>query len=272
MVILGKDKAPVESFSDISKSMNLSNRVYRGIRPVPVEKIIGSVGRGQDLLPGFRLKQKDIRYYRIRKTMERGEILPPVILYKVGDEYYVLDGNHRVVVAKEIGITFLDAEIVEFFPTERKESPTLRRKRLEFEAVTGLRGIDAKEHRHYDIFLNHIKENTQKMEIFQQRPVSLKEAAFNWFLCVYTPAVQLMVEKGLEQAYPGESLSDIFAYVMDYKWYRSQKEGKDIGFEAALEGFLKEIMGQEEPAEEKKSFMKKVEGMLEEVLPWLKKQ
>lgn len=49
------------------------------------------------------------------------------------------------------------------------------------------------------------------MELFLKRKVDIKEAALNWFLSVYTPAVQCIVEKGLEDVYQGKTLGDIFA-------------------------------------------------------------
>ncbi|MGQ9473688.1 MAG: DUF4032 domain-containing protein [Candidatus Caldatribacteriaceae bacterium] len=273
-VLRREEKAPIWAFGDISKKLNLANRVYRGLQVVPVVKIVGSVGRAKDLLPGFRMRNPDARYYRVRRAMERGEILPPIIVYKVGDEYYVLDGNHRVAVAKELGIEFLDAEVIEFFPSERRESRTLRAKRIEFENLTGLRGIDAGEPRHYDVFLNYIENYGKMMEQSLQRKIPLEEAALNWFLCVYTPAVQKIIEEGLEEKFPEKSLADIFAYVMDYKWYKSQKEGHDIGFDRAIKGFVKEITGKESPEEEKerRGLIHRMGGLLEEVLPWLRRE
>lgn len=44
-------------------------------------------------------------------------ILPPVDLYKIKDKYYVVDGNHRVAAAKEIGQIYIDAYVTEFLPT-----------------------------------------------------------------------------------------------------------------------------------------------------------
>lgn len=261
----------VKGFGDVSKKMNLSNRAYRGIQAIKVSNIVGSVGRVQDLLSGFKLKNPDVRYYRLRRIMEKGEVVPPIIVYKVGNEYYVLDGNHRVAIAKELGIEFIDAEVTEFFPSERKESRTLRKKRIEFENQTGLKGIDLTEPRHYDTFINYIHDYAQQMELFLKRKVNIKEAALNWFLSVYTPAVQSIVEKGLEDAYQGKTLGDIFCFILDYKWYRSQKEGYDIGFDNAMQGFIQEILGKDEH-EEKKTLIEKFEGLLEEVLPWIKKE
>jgi len=240
---------------------------------IPVDKIVGSVGRAADLGAGFRLKRPDARYYRIRKAMEKGEILPPIIVYQVGDEYYVLDGNHRVAVAKELGMEFIDAEVIEFFPAPKRESRALRKKREEFEKLTGLTAIDAGEPRHYDSFLNYIKDYAENMKRSLGREVPLQEAALNWFLGVYTPVVQAIVERGLEEIFPKKSLADIFAFVQDYKWYKSQKEGYDIGFDRALEGFIQEIAGKKEHDQiEQRTLVQKMEGLLEEVLPWLKKE
>ncbi len=46
----------------------------------------------------------------------RGEELPPVSLYKVGERYFVEDGNHRVSVARYHGVEMIAAEITQFRP------------------------------------------------------------------------------------------------------------------------------------------------------------
>ena len=53
------------------------------------------------------------KWKRIDRAFHRGEELPPVVLYKVGDAYFVEDGNHRVSVARYQGVDWIDAEVVE---------------------------------------------------------------------------------------------------------------------------------------------------------------
>jgi hypothetical protein len=43
-------------------------------------------------------------------------VLPPVSLYKLGDAYFVLDGNHRVSVARYHGVPAVEADVTEFWP------------------------------------------------------------------------------------------------------------------------------------------------------------
>jgi hypothetical protein len=91
-------------------------QVPRGIRTVPVAKIVGSVGRTRDFDKAF-LPTRAIaatRWKRVDRAFYGAEVLPPVRLFKVGDEYFVEDGNHRVSVARYQGVEMIDAEVVEY--------------------------------------------------------------------------------------------------------------------------------------------------------------
>ena len=112
------------SFDEARRSLRAYNRVRRGIRVVDPEKIVGSVGRRRDFdrcfMPiragaGERWKRVDLAFYR-------DKVLPPVSLYKLGDAYYVEDGNHRVSVARYHGLPAVEANVTEFRPS-RVESP-----------------------------------------------------------------------------------------------------------------------------------------------------
>lgn len=101
-----------------------------GRKTVEVEKIVGSVGRGGDFDEKFmpktaRLRQK---WEHADRRFHRGEETRTVSLWKIGEEYYVSDGNHRVSVAKFHNVEMIDAEVTEFRPTRngasKKKSPT----------------------------------------------------------------------------------------------------------------------------------------------------
>jgi len=70
--------------------------------------------------------------------------LPAVKLYKVGDIYFVLDGNHRVSVARRMGVIYIDAEVIEFktrIPITREMDPKdmfILYEREKFMDLTGL--------------------------------------------------------------------------------------------------------------------------------------
>jgi hypothetical protein len=101
---------------DLRKIPRASARVYRGMRTVPVAQIGGSVGRcsefDRDFVP-TRARVEE-RWKRIDRAFHRGEELPAVNLYKVGSFYFILDGHHRVSVARYHGVEWIDAYVTEF--------------------------------------------------------------------------------------------------------------------------------------------------------------
>ena len=106
-------------FDDLRNIRGALGRVYRGMRTVPVAQIGGSVGRfsefDSDFMPAKASAEE--RWKRIDRAFWRGEELPPVSLYKVGGFYFVLDGHHRVSVARFHGVEWIDAYVTEFGAT-----------------------------------------------------------------------------------------------------------------------------------------------------------
>jgi hypothetical protein len=86
-----------------------------GIRPVEVEKIVGSVGRWWDFDGNFLPRKNSVggRWSWVDRAYHQGVTLPAVSLYKIGEAYFVRDGNHRVSVAKYHMAAAIDAEVVE---------------------------------------------------------------------------------------------------------------------------------------------------------------
>jgi hypothetical protein len=103
------------SFDEVKGSLGTFNQVYLGVRVVPVEKIMGSVNRYRDFDRAFLPTKANLetRWKHIDRAFHRSEELPPVSLYKIGEKYFVVDGNHRVSVAGYQGAEMIDAEVIE---------------------------------------------------------------------------------------------------------------------------------------------------------------
>ena len=103
------------SFEEVSSGLGTVGQVDLGVKAVPISKIVGSVGRHGDFDRAF-LPEKghlDERWKRIDRMLHRAGELPPVSLYKIGESYFVLDGNHRVSVARYHGAQWIDARVIE---------------------------------------------------------------------------------------------------------------------------------------------------------------
>ena len=106
------------SFDEIRRALGADSKFYLGRKVVEVSKIVGSVDRYREFDRDFMpvKASMSVRWKRIDRALRRGEELPAVNLYKIGDAYFVADGNHRVSVARYQGVEMIDAEITEFGP------------------------------------------------------------------------------------------------------------------------------------------------------------
>lgn len=90
-----------------------------GLHSVPIEQIVGTMRHPSqntaDFLPLPRLRGENwrARWQRITRAMDRLELLPPVDLVQVGDEYYVADGHNRVAAARRAGAVEIDADVTQ---------------------------------------------------------------------------------------------------------------------------------------------------------------
>ncbi len=100
-----------------------------GTDNVDLNAIVGSSGRYRDFNLRFlpRRREPDERWVNIAQAHYDGVLLPPVRLYKVGDMYYVDDGNHRVSVARVLGHESITASIVEINSESLISDPACQR-------------------------------------------------------------------------------------------------------------------------------------------------
>src|SRR3954453_13798578 len=102
-------------FEEVVDALGLVGRQDLGLQVVPLQQVVGSVDRTVDFDRGFRPTSPRLRsrWERIAAAQRRGESMPPVSLFKVGDLYFVRDGHHRVSVAKSLGRPDIDAYVTE---------------------------------------------------------------------------------------------------------------------------------------------------------------
>jgi hypothetical protein len=112
-------------FGEVRRKLGAAGGVRRGRRTVRLADVVGSVSRCSEFDGAFLPLGEGARtkWERVDRAFHRGEEFPPVSLYKIGDAYFALDGNHRVSVYRYQGVEFTDAEVTEF----RAPSPRDRR-------------------------------------------------------------------------------------------------------------------------------------------------
>ena len=101
------------SLDEITQGKDIHNRCYQGLKTVPITKIQGSESRSDDFDRNFNpLKKHEMhRWMRVAEMRLRGRALPAVELIQIGECYIVIDGHHRISVARALGEKFIEANV-----------------------------------------------------------------------------------------------------------------------------------------------------------------
>ena len=226
-----KKQENLKSFTEIQKEENAYNSVNLGIKEIPLDKIVGSVEKYSYFDKNFVPKNDIVkqRWINIYVGYMMDSMLPPVILYKIKDDYYVYDGNHRVSVAKFLNFASIEAEVEEFLPTKDTKDKVIYREHMFFEKETGIEEIILSEPIKYKYLREEIESYTVLLSKRRNRDFSLREGAEKWYKEVFLPIKGLLEENNIAKSQK-KNISDIFMFLLDHKYYLSKNEGKNKGY------------------------------------------
>jgi len=185
----------------------------------------------------------------VYQAREKGIELPPVTLYKVGEAYFVVDGHHRVSVARQRGQEFIDAEVIEV-QTKVPVTPDIRLEDLEilgeyrqFLEQTHLDKLRPEQNirfsvpGNYSTLLEHIRVHRYFMGLEQQREVSWKEAVAHWYDTIYMPVIQAIRSKDILKDFPGRTEADLYIWIMEHAHYLREEFDQEIPIEEVITDF-----------------------------------
>lgn len=226
-----KKQENLKSFAEVQKEENAYNSVNLGIKEIPLGKIVGSVEKYSYFDKNFVPKNNIVkqRWISIYTAYMVETMLPPVILYKIKDDYYVYDGNHRVSVAKFLNFASIEAEVEEFLPTKDTKDKVIYREHMFFEKETGIEEIILSEPIKYKYLREEIESYTNLLSKRRNKEFTLKEGAAKWYKEVFLPIKVLLEENNIEESQK-KNINDIFMFLLDHKYYLSKNEGKNKGY------------------------------------------
>ena len=220
-------------YDDVREKIKIQGQHYIGLRDVPIDRIIGSVGRYRDFDRIFMPTQRRTknRWVNIDKAHYEQVPLPPVELYKIGEIYFVKDGNHRVSVARKQGQEFVDAYVTEIKIPVLLTSDTkvddleLKKENADFVLQTGIRkirpsaNVEASMPGLYDRLLEHIDVHRWYLGEKRGSDVPYEEAVASWYDNVYAPVVAIINEHDLLKTFPKLSEADLYLWILEYVGY-----------------------------------------------------
>jgi len=240
--VLSGQRNNLLSYDDIKEKLKIGGPIYRGVKTVLVEQIAGSLNRYHEFDRAFLPKEDQLanRWQKVDRAFYEDVHLPPVVLYKVGEVYFVVDGHHRVSVAREQGQEFIEAEVrecatrVNLTAEIRPEDLEILGSKVEFLERTGLDKIRPDANVKLNIpdgftrMLEHIAVHQYFMGLDFKRPITEQEAVAHWYDKVYLPIVEIIRKSGLLDEFPDKTEGDLYLWTLDHQHYLYQEEGQPL--------------------------------------------
>jgi hypothetical protein len=242
------------SFDEVKEALGAVSQVYVGMREVPVSKIVGSVGRHRDFDSAFLPSKPDLgaRWRRIDEIMDRGEELPPVSLYKIGDAYFVRDGNHRVSVARQRSVEMIDAEVIELRSRVPVDSALTARdllhklehrrllERLPFDRVLPEIQVKFSDVSDYRRLATYVEAHGFRVTQLWRRYVSPEEVLRDWYEYGYRPIAEMIREERILDAFSGRTELDLYLWIVNHREHLAlEARDERISPQAAKDDILK---------------------------------
>ncbi|MGH2819148.1 MAG: ParB N-terminal domain-containing protein [Actinomycetota bacterium] len=227
-LVRGGTRRELLPLEEVQERLRMFEQNYVGIRPIPVKQIVGSAGRTRDFDKDFLPLRREARerWQRIERAYPDGNF-PPIVAYKLGDSYFVVDGHHRVAIAKQKKADYIDAEVTEFrtrYPLPERanighviyaaqqhlfmEESGLDRARPE--AIIEFSRPDG-----YVELLENVKVHGFHMMMERGEVLTTDEIAGDWYDNVYLPTIESIRDEQLHEAFPRNTDADIFLWVWE---------------------------------------------------------
>jgi len=234
-------------YEDVRQKLKAGGTKARVLKDIPLDAIVGSAGRCQDFTRSFlpRHVEDEQRWARVEMAMTTMSGLPPIDVYQIGDVYFVLDGHHRVSVARQFGATHIQAYVTEL-RTRVPLSPDMEPGDLIIQAeyadflekthLDELRpeaDLSVSVPGQYRALEEHIDVHRYYMGLEQGRErdlpwkVPYEEAVADWYDAVYLPVVEVIRERGILRDFPERTETDLYLWLSEH---RADLE-EDLGWE-----------------------------------------
>lgn len=253
--LTGRARRLVE-LSAVLDAAGAEGRSFGGVQEIPVDRIVGSAASGakaSDFDPGFLPANRRLRerWTRVYTAMVEGGELPPIDVYRVGDGYYVIDGHHRVSVARSLGRETINARVIDVqtrAPLGKNVNPEELLKAAEYASF-----LDATQlHRlrpearlecsrlgRYDEIFKHILGHRYFLGLERGHEVSLPEAAASWYDTVYLPIAKAIRRHKVLEQLPGWTEADLYVEITR-RWLALSEAGQPAGPHPAVHALLED--------------------------------
>jgi len=227
LAALTRRPAALLSFEDVHRKLHLQNLHYLDVQEIPLAQIAGSVGRYTDFTRAFFPRNDHLRerWQHIEELLARGRDLPPIEVYKVGQVYFVRDGNHRVSVARQYGRSGVKAHVWEYEtlvhlePDSDIDALLCNAAHSAFVECTNIdrlcpgAQIRLTQPEGYEDLLREIEASQCIFSGIDQQEITGDEAVTLWYEIRYSPIIEIIREGHLLHDFPGRTETDLYLWL-----------------------------------------------------------
>ena len=242
--ILRPEDHDLLSFDDVRKVLRPKGEDHQGYRAVPIDNIIGSEGRYRDFSRNYLPKRESsrTRWTSIDGAHQKNIILPAVNLYEIAGYYFVRDGNHRVSVARSLGMEEIDADVIrldteiplkEGITKSALKKQVLEYEKKEFEHTTRFSalfphmGIEFTEIGRYSELIRHFEAHLRYLKSGDAN-ATFEDAIRSWQRNIYLPISMLIAKERILARFPKRTTADLYIWIIKRGDELQQAQGRDI--------------------------------------------
>lgn len=221
------DSSELLSYEEVRKKLKARTSGSHRLQEIPLDAIVGSVGRYADFTRNFlpRMDEDERRWARVQAAAFSPTGVPPIEVYQIGDAYFVLDGNHRVSVARQSGAKYIEAYVtkiqtnVPFSPDIKPDELEVKAEYAEFLQDTRLdetrpeADLSMTESGKYRQLTRQIRDHRYFMGLEQQREISEAVAAADWYDTVYLPLAEIIRKHSILEEFPERTITDLYVWI-----------------------------------------------------------
>jgi len=255
MARLTGKSAELLCYADVHPNLRATSSAPRGLQDILIDAIVGSVGRCTDFTRSF-LPMKDsdrARWANVELAVTDLKGLPPIEVYQIGQVYFVVDGNHRVSIARQFGTAYIQAYVTEvhtkvpLLPDDQPDDLIVKAEYVEFLERTHLDelrpdgDLSVSVPGQYRELEEHIAAHRYLMEAEEGGEIPHELAVTDWYDTVYLPVVQIIREKDILRDFPHRTETDLYVWIAKHRAELAQELDEEIRPEAAAEDLVEKF-------------------------------
>jgi nucleotide-binding universal stress UspA family protein len=219
------------SFVEVKERLKAIESGRRELKEIPLDSIIGSVGRYTDFTRSFlpQFDEDEDRWARVHVAVTQSAGLPPIEVYQMGEAFFVLDGHHRVSIARQMDAPSIEAYVrqvrtkIPLSPEDNLDDLILKYEYADFLSHTQLdklrpdADLQVTKPGQHELIEEYISAHQESLGKDQKLKFSYEEAAAHWYDEIYLPIAEVIRERDILRDFPGRSETDLFLWIFKHR-------------------------------------------------------